>query len=295
MNFPANRIFVNLIESCQSQQGSPVIRVFQIRQVSCKPGKQEIWSYDGLPKINVGTADFKRIKQMQFTEFNEELVVLVETTHVKLDRILFLRQAVGEPRRWENLQPVDVLHSSPFNERIYMTVWEEKMISEYSYTDGHFLRSLSLGNNPGRKLLICHSYKFVDFSDQVIIVTHMNTRQGGVVTVPMNNFDENHVSKSRSLPNSVSACLDSVADKIGNLFILVDEGVAYGVVFAPANQEELVRCLIRIPKLGLKKISDRPNQLLFDESRELIFLFLQTSYSILTFRVPPWIPSREIL
>ena len=116
------------------------------------------------------------------------------------------------------------------------------------------------------------------------IVIHSNTRQDGVVTVPINNLDERHVVSSRALPN-ISACFDSVTDKHGNLFILTDEGDSYGIAFAPVNQEEQVRFLINIPKSDIDINSGRVNQLIFDENRGLIFLSLQTSKRILWYRV----------
>ena len=265
-----------------------MISVFEFRRIS-RPWKQEVWSYLRLPLIVFFMIDFKRIKQMQCTEFNNELVLLIETTNANVDCIYFQRQTDGvrqnPMRRWNIPQSVHKFYASPSTGKFYTTFWNanSQMISEYGYTDGLFLRSVSL-LNIDRRLLDCRSYRFVDLNDQVNIVIHSNTRQGGVITVPINNLDEEHVISSRALPN-ISACLDSVTDQHGNLFILTDEGNSYGIVFAPANQEEQVRFIIRIPKSRIIYNPGQQEQLGFDESKGLIFLSLQTSKRILWYRV----------
>ena len=214
-------------------------------------------------------------------------MLLIETTNANLDSIYFQRQTGSEHRdpikRWNIHESVDGIYSSPSTGTFYLLFCDTRRISGFRSTDGLFLMSASL-QNLGRRLLNCRSYRFVDLNDQVNIVIHSNTRRGGVVTVPLNNFDERHAISSRALPN-ISACLDSVADKHGNLFILTDEGDSYGIAFAPVNPEEQVRFLIRIPKSGIDNNSDRADQLSFDERRGLIFLSFQSFKRIFWFRV----------
>ena len=224
---------------------------------------------------------------MQYTEFNKELVLLVETSDDIINSLDFRRKPGGEHIHhvlvWQARESIDEMHSSPSTGKVYMLFWNVQAIFEYTSTDYAFLRYVFISNLYLR-LLGCHSYKFVDLNDQVSIVIHSNTHQGGVVTVPINNLDERHVISSRALPD-ISACLDSVTDKHGNLFILTDEGDFYGIALAPVSQEEQVRFLINIPKSDIDINSGRVNQLIFDENRGLIFLSLQTSKRILWYRV----------
>ena len=92
MDFAASKIYAYYRRPYRSEL--PVINVFEFRRVS-KPGKQETWSYLPLPKIVILMIDFKRIKQMQYTEFNNELVLLIETTNANLDSIYFQHQTGG--------------------------------------------------------------------------------------------------------------------------------------------------------------------------------------------------------
>ena len=244
--------------------------------------EQESWSISRINEISIDPNSFNHLMRMQFTDFNNQLVLLFETNNRK-NIIWFQYQTDAQnpdPEIWHINHPTwaDRMHSSPSTGRVYLGYFHHQRIEEYGFSDGLHIRSISLDIFKV-SVNVYPDFRFYHADDQLHIGIGSWKK---VATVPIDALDEQHMSVRR-FRRRYGWLVDWVADKHNNMIVLSNEGDSYGLSFAPANNRERLRWLATIPML---KVSQNVrNRMIFDEDRGLVFLTLTENKDIHCYRV----------
>ena len=136
-------------ESLKPYKPNRIVNVFTFRR---RHSTQEAWSIHRFGKITIDLKHFESIKQMQFTPFNNQLVILYVNIHNE-NNIWFQYQTDGEnsdPEIWRlpiTLPELAIwMHSSPSTGKVYLLYRYPHRIEEYGFSDGLHIRSISLGH-----------------------------------------------------------------------------------------------------------------------------------------------------
>ena len=280
MDFTTGKIFAYK-SSLKNHNCSRIVKVFSFQR---RQSKQESWSIRRIGTIPIDRNTLTYIVQMQFTDFNSQLVLLSIT--INYENIIWFQYQTDaqnpEPEIWRINQSIcaDWMHSSPSTGKVYLAYLRFQKIDEYGFSDGLHIRTISF-NFFKKSDYFFRCFRFHNADDQLHVGIGAN--RNVATSSPIVASDEQLHLSVRKLRRRPMWFLTCVADKYNNMLLLTNEGASYGLYLAPANRMERIRLLVEIPDLNPYAYGG--NHMVFDEGRGLVFLSLAGRKQIYCVRV----------